>query len=105
MSGKEVTLRLDWKYAADFKKVFATNTFGLLGDYDYRLVFGSADVIMQADANTAPKVQGDYKAEIVLPFRAVKELRNLLDEAVRNIELRFGEIKLPKKPEDIFRQP
>ncbi len=105
MSGKEVTLRLEWKYATDFKKAFATNTFGIAGDYDYRLIFGSADVVMQPDSSTAPKVQGEYKVEVVLPFRAVKELRNLLDDAVKNIELRFGEIKLPKKPEDIFRQP
>lgn len=60
---------------------------------------------MQQDPSATPKADGEYKVEVILPFRTMKELRNLLDDAVRNIELRFGEIKLPKKPEDMFKQP
>jgi hypothetical protein len=105
MSGKEGVLRIEWKYAEDFKRTYVTNTFGLAGDYDYRLIFGGPSVIMQQDASATPKAEGEYKVEVVLPFRTMKELRNLLDDAIKHIELRFGEIKLPKKPEDMFKQP
>lgn len=102
---KEATLRLDWRYAEDFKRAYVTNSFGIAGEYDYRLTFGVSDVILAAEPQGTPKVSAEYRVEVVLPFRAVKELRNLVDEAVKRIETRFGEIKLPKKPEDYFKQP
>ncbi len=105
MSSKETTIRLEWKYADDFKRVYTTNSFGIAGDYDYKLLFGLANVLMQEDPTAMPKAQGEYKVEVAIPFRAVKELRNLLEDAVKVIETRFGEIKLPKKPEDYFKQP
>jgi len=105
MGTKEGVLRIEWKYAEDFKRIHSTNIFGLAGDYDYRLIFGGPNIIMQQDPSATPKADGEYKVEVILPFRTMKELRNLLDDAVRNIELRFGEIKLPKKPEDMFKQP
>jgi hypothetical protein len=103
--GKEGMIRIEWKYAEDFKRVNVTSSFGIAGDYDYHLIFGTPRVEMQPDSSTLPKAQGEYKVELILPFRAVKELRNLLDEGIKNIEMRFGEIKLPKKPEDVFKQP
>jgi hypothetical protein len=105
MSGKEGTIRLEWKYADDFKHVNATNTFGLAGDYDYRLVFGAVNVLLQEDPQTMPKANGEYKVEVVIPFRTLKEMKQLIDDAIRAVEMRFGEIKLPKKPEDVFKQP
>ena len=105
MSGKEGTIRLEWKYADDFKRVYVTNTFGIAGDYDYKLLFGIANVMMQEDPNAMPKAQGEYKVEAVIPFRSLKEMKELIDNAIRMVETRFGEIKLPKKPEDIFKQP
>jgi hypothetical protein len=105
MSGKEGVLRIEWKYAQDFKSTYATNIFGIAGDYDYRLIFGGPSIIMQQDASSTPKAEGEYKVEVVLPFRTMKELRNLLDNVGRDVELRLGEIKLPKKPEDMFKQP
>ena len=105
MSEKHVTMRPEWKYAEDFKRVYVTNSFGIAGDYDYRLIFGVPSIIMQQEVTSTPKAEGEYKVEVILPFRAMKELRNTLDETVKNIEMRFGEIKLPKAPEDVFRQP
>jgi len=105
MSGKEGMVRIEWKYAEDFKRAYVTNMFGIAGDYDYHLIFGAPNVMMQQDASSTPKAQGEYKIEAVMPFRTMKELRNLLDDTIRNVELRFGEIKLPKKPEDMFKQP
>jgi hypothetical protein len=103
MSGKQ--LRIEWKYAEDFKRVYVTNVFGIAGDYDYRVIFGAPNVIMQQDASATPKAEGEYKVEVFLSFRTMKELRNMLDNAIKDIELRLGEIKLPKKPEDVFKQP
>lgn len=105
MSGKEGTVRLEWKYADDFKRVYTTNTFGIAGDYDYRLLFGFANVVMQEDPNTMPKARGEYKVEVVIPFRALKEMKRLIDDAIKVVETRHGEIKLPKQPEDYFKQP
>ena len=105
MSGKEGTLRIEWKYPDDFKRVYATNSFGVAGDYDYRIVFALARVVLQQDPNSMPKAEGEYLVEAVLPFRTMKELRNMLDDAVKNVEARLGEIKLPKRPEDYFKQP
>lgn len=105
MSSKEGSIRIEWKYADDFKRVYVTNIFGLLGDYDYRLIFGVGNIVMQQDIQSMPKAQGEYKVEVNFPFRALKELKIIIDDAVKQAELRFGEIKLPKKPEDIFKQP
>jgi hypothetical protein len=105
MSGKEQTIRLEWKYADDFKRVHATNTFGIAGDYDYRLLFGAANVMMQEDPQTMPKARGEYKVEVVIPFRSLKEMKQLIDDAIKVVETHHGEIKLPKKPEDVFKQP
>jgi hypothetical protein len=102
---KEGQLRVDWKYADDFKRAYVTNSFCVGGDYDSRIIFGLSNIIMQQEATSMPKAQGDYKVEVILPFRALKELRNGLDEAIKGIETRLGEIKLPKKPEDYFKQP
>ncbi len=105
MSSKEGSIHLEWKYADDFKRVYATNAFGIVGEYDYRLLFGGGNVLLQQDPNSIPKAQGEYNVELVFSFRTLKELRNMVDEAVKNVEMRFGEIKLPKKPEDYFKQP
>jgi hypothetical protein len=105
MSGKEGTIRVEWKYADDFKRVYVTNSFGVAGDYDYKLLFGATNVLMQEDPTTMPKALGQFKVEVSLPFRTLKELRNALDDAVKVVETRFGEIKLPKQPEDYFKQP
>jgi hypothetical protein len=105
MSTKEAAVRPEWKYTDDFKRVYATNTFGIGGDYDYRLLFGAANVMMQEDPQTMPKARGEYKVEVVIPFRALKEMKQLIDEAIKVVETRHGEIKLPKKPEDIYKQP
>lgn len=98
-------VRVEWKYADDFKRVYATNTFGIAGEYDYRVIFGGPSIIMQQDASSTPKAQGEYKVEVILSFRAMKELRNSLDNTVKDIEMRLGEIKLRKMPEDVFKQP
>lgn len=105
MSGKEGSIRLEWKYADDFKRVYATNVFGIVGEYDYRLLAGVGNVMLQQDPDVMPKAQGEYKVELVLPFRTLKELRNMIDDAVRQAEIRYGEIKLPKKAEDYFKHP
>ena len=102
---KEGQLHVDWKYADDFKRAYVTNSFCVGGDYDFKIIFGLSHVIMQQEATSIPKAQGEYKVEVMLPFRALKELRNGLDGAIKNIETRFGEIKLPKTPEDYFKQP
>ncbi len=105
MSSKEITVRVDWRYAEDFKRVYATNSFGIAGEYDYRIIFGASNTVMQQDPTTAAKAEGEYKAEVILSYRALKELRNALDDGVKAVEARFGEIKLPKRPEDYFKQP
>ena len=106
MSGRETgPIRIEWKYASDFKQVNITNVFSMAAEYDFHLLFGAANILMQQDPNSTPRVQGEYKAEIVMPFRTMKELRNVLDDAIKNVELRFGEIKLPKRPEDVYKQP
>jgi hypothetical protein len=105
MSGKGGTVRPDWKYVDDFKRVYATNIFGIAGDYDYRLLFGAANIMMQEDPTTMPKARGEYKVEVVIPFRSLKEMKRLIDDAIQVVETRQGEIKLPKRPEDIFKQP
>ncbi len=105
MESKQGQLRIEWKYADDFKQVYTTNTFTMVGDYDARITFGLTNVILQQDPNIMPKAVGEYKVAVVLPFRALKELRDGLDRTVKDLEMRFGEIKLPKKPEDYFKQP
>jgi hypothetical protein len=102
---KEITIHVDWKYADDFKRVYATNAFGIAGDYDYKITFGVVNTVLQQDPTTQAKAEGEYTAEVTLSFRALKELRNALDEGIKAVEARFGEIKLPRRPEDIFRQP
>ncbi len=101
---KQGSLRVEWKYAEDFKRVYATNSFNVVGDYDARIIFGLVSTVLQQDPNTMPKAQGEYNVEVILPFRALKELRDGLDKTVKDAEMRFGEIKLPKKPEDYFKQ-
>jgi len=106
MSGRQTgPIRIEWKYASDFKRIEATNIFGMGADYDFHLLFGVTNVVMGQDPGATPRAEGEYRAEIVMPFRTMKELRNLLDEGIKNVELRFGEIKLPKTPEDVFKQP
>ena len=105
MSTKEGQVRLEWKYADDFKRVYATNSFTILADYDARIIFGLSNPIMQSEAASMPKGVGEYKVEIILPFRTLKELVIGLDRMVKDAETRFGEIKLPKRPEDYFKQP
>jgi hypothetical protein len=96
----------EWKYADDFRRVYATHSFNMVSDYDTRLTFGLINPILQQEpATMMPKAQGEYKMEVILPFRALKELRDGLDRSVREMEMRFGEIKIPKRPEDIFKQP
>ncbi len=102
---KEATIRLEWKYSDDFKRTYATNSFGLVGEYDYRLTFGVSNIVLAEEPNATPKVSAEYRTEVILPFRALKELQILVNEAVKGVETRFGEIKLPKKPEDYFKQP
>ena len=63
------------------------------------------NVLLQEDPNTMPKAKGEYKVEVVIPFRTLKEMKQLIDDAIKAVEMRFGEIKLPKKPEDVFKQP
>jgi hypothetical protein len=107
MSGIRETgpIRLEWKYADNFRREYVTNFFGMVGDFDYRVIFGASGVLMQADPNAIPKAQGEYKFEAVMSFWVMKQLRNVLDEAVKNVEMRVGEIKLPRRPEDVFKQP
>jgi hypothetical protein len=105
MSTKGGQVRLEWKYADDFKRVYATNSFNILAEYDTRIVFGLSNVILQSDATSMPKGVGEYKVEIILPFRALKELAISLSSMVKEAETRFGEIKLQKRPEDYFKQP
>jgi hypothetical protein len=105
MSSKEGQVRLEWKYADDFKRVYATNNFTVIGDYDARIFFGLSSPVMQSDPTSMPKGGGEYKVEIILPFRALKELVINLNTMVKDAEARFGEIRLPKRPEDLFKQP
>jgi len=105
MSSKTGQMRLEWKYADDFKQVYATNTFTIVADYDVRILFGQADPKMQSDPESMPKAEGQYKVEIILPFRTLKELAIGLNNTVKDAEMRHGEIKLPKRPEDYFKQP
>ncbi len=102
---KEREVHLDWKYADDFKRAYVTHAFCVAGDYECRIFFGVNNVIMQQEAANMPKAEGQYKIEVILPFRALKEMKLTIDEFIKTIETRFGEIKLPKKPEDIFKQP
>jgi hypothetical protein len=98
-------MRLEWKYADDFKQVYATNSFAIVLDYDARIIFGLAAPTMQSDPESLPKADGKYTVEVILPFRALKELAIGLTNAVKDAEMRHGEIKLPKRPEDYFKQP
>jgi hypothetical protein len=70
------------------------------------LTFGLTNILLGQEAlASAPKAAGDYLVEVVLSLRALKELQMLVNEAVKVLEMRWGEIKLPKRPEDIFKQP
>jgi len=103
---KTTTQRVEWRYGEDCKTVYVTNSFFTISDYDTRVTFGLVNPILQQEPLTMmPKAQGEFKVEVVLPFRALKELRDGLDKAVKDMELRFGEIKIPKRPEDYFKQP
>ena len=105
VNAKEGQLRVDWKYAEDFKRAYVTNAFCVGGDYDSRIIFGVSNIIMQQEPTSMPKAEGKYKLEVVLSFRTLKELKIAIDVAIKNIETRLGEIKLPKRPEDYFKQP
>jgi hypothetical protein len=93
MSVKEDLVRLEWKYAQDFKRVYATHTFAFGSDYDYHLMFGSTNAIMQQRPSTTPRAEGEYKVEVILPFRALKELRDRLDQAVKVLEQKFKQLQ------------
>jgi len=105
MSSKTGQMRVEWEYADDYKHVYATNSFTVVLDYDARIIFGSANATMQSDPESMPKAEGKYQVEVILPFRALKELAIGLNNTVKDAEMRHGEIKLPKRPEDYYKQP
>jgi|SRR5208282_3250687 len=97
---KQATLTVDWKYADDFRRIYATNVFGLAGDHDYRLFLGVTSPIMQTNPDSTPTAQGDYKVEVMLPFVVLKQMRNILDVGIKLVERRFGEITILVSPDD-----
>ncbi len=103
MSGKGKLVGADWKYAEDFRRVHVTHVFGQATDYDYRLILGFFDAIKQQRPADPSEPKAEYKVELILPFRTLKEMRGVLDEAVKQVESRVGEIKLPKH-DDLPRQ-
>jgi hypothetical protein len=97
---KQATLDVNWKYADDFKRVYVSNAFGMIGDSDYRLFAALVSPVMQENPSKVPTVTGDVKVELMLPFPVLKTLRDLLDEDVKLVERRFGQIIVPTSPDD-----
>lgn len=97
-------IQVDWKEAPDFKRIYATNVFTAVVDYDFHMIFGVCNLALQAQPMMIPKANGQYLAEVILPLRSLKELKTIVDEALKQAELKFGEIKIPKSPEDYFQR-
>jgi len=103
MSGesKQTTLALAWRYAADFRRVYATSTFSLIGDcFDSRIIFGLMSPVLKEDPAAAPLAEAVYQLEVILPFPTLKNLRTQIDGHIKAVERQFGEIKTPISPEE-----
>jgi hypothetical protein len=96
MSSITGALQVEWKYSDDFKRVYMTNSWTMVTDYDARIVFGLVGPAMQNVAGFMPKGEGKYEIEVIMPLRTLKELAISLNNTVKDAESRFGEIKLPK---------
>jgi hypothetical protein len=96
MSSRTSKLPVEWKYSDDVKRVYASHTWAMVMDNDARIVFGLVGPAMQSEAAFMPKGEGKYEIEIILPLRTLKELAIGLNNAVKDAESRFGEIKLPQ---------
>ncbi len=95
MSSRTTKIQVQWKYADDFKRVYATHSFPMVTDYDARVVFGLIGPALQDQPEFTPKGEAKYEIEIVMPLPALKDLAIRLNNTLKDVESRLGEIKLP----------
>jgi len=97
---KQTTLPINWKYSPTFRRVYVTDLFGLVGNFDYRLIVGRTNVVLQEDTDRTPSAEGQFEMEIMVPFAVLKELKNRLEMDIELVEKRFGQITIPVSPDD-----
>jgi len=98
-------LEIDWLPKEGLTPEYATHVFYLIDEFHATLTFGRTHPELQIKPMDTPRVRGEYFSQLQLPFRTVKELSIVLQEMVKQIEMKHGEIKLPKNPEDVFNAP
>ncbi len=102
MAMRQGKARVKLEKAPDFKRIYATGTYGMHSPYDFRLGFYREDIELSEGAllgREPPTVKREVLVEIVLPPVAAKMLAEQLMKSVEEYEAKFGKIPTPPRPE------
>lgn len=90
--------RVKIEISPDFKRIYATGTYGMHSPFDFRLGFYREDMEISENAligREPPVLRREVLIEIVLPPSAAKLLAEQLTKSVSDYEAKYGKIPLP----------
>jgi len=90
--------RVRIELSPDFKRIYATGTYGMHSPFDFRLGFYREDMEVSEGALTGrepPTLKREVLIEIVLSPVAAKLLAEQLAKSVSDYEAKYGKIPLP----------
>jgi len=94
--------RIKVEKSPEFKRIYASGTYGMHSPWDFRLGFYREDMEITEETllgQGPPTLKRQVLVEIILPPSAAKALAEQLMRSVQEYEARYGKIPLPPRPE------